>query len=60
MTQVRSVSAGCDASRVGVVHFLAYTHAAGGLSALLEATPGSAQEFKVKVSTWSRDSDWFN
>ncbi|XP_043199156.1 uncharacterized protein LOC122368902 [Amphibalanus amphitrite] len=43
---------GCDASRVSVVHFLAYTHAAGGLNALLEATPGTAQEFKVKCATW--------
>ncbi|KAF0314577.1 putative flavin-containing monoamine oxidase A [Amphibalanus amphitrite] len=42
---------GCDASRVSVVHFLAYTHAAGGLNALLEATPGTAQEFKVKGGT---------
>ncbi|XP_037094079.1 probable flavin-containing monoamine oxidase A [Pollicipes pollicipes] len=42
---------GCDSTRVSLLHFLVDVHAAGGLTPLLEATPGSAQEFKVKGGT---------
>lgn len=40
---------GLEASQVSFLFFLMYSAAAGGTLRLLETTPGSAQEFRVKV-----------
>lgn len=41
---------GLEASQMSFLFFLVYAAAAGGLLPLLESSPGSAQELKVKVS----------
>lgn len=41
---------GMEPSQMSFLFFLMYVAAAGGLLALLESTPGCAQEFKIKVS----------
>lgn len=40
---------GLEASQVSFLFFLMYSAAAGGTLRLLETTPGSGQEFRVKV-----------
>lgn len=40
---------GMEPSQMSFLFFLMYAAAAGGLLSLLESTPGSAQEFKIKV-----------
>lgn len=40
---------GMEPSQMSFLFFLMYAAAAGGLLPLLECTPGSAQEFKIKV-----------
>lgn len=40
---------GMEPSQMSFLFFLMYAAAAGGVLALLETTPGSAQEFKIKV-----------
>lgn len=40
---------GMEPSQMSFLFFLMYAAAAGGVLALLESTPGSAQEFKIKV-----------
>lgn len=40
---------GLEASQVSFLYFLMYSAAAGGTLRLLETTPGSGQEFRVKV-----------
>lgn len=40
---------GMEPSQMSFLYFLMYSNAAGGALKLLEATPGSAQEFRVKV-----------
>uniref|UniRef100_A0A668A0I9 Amine oxidase n=1 Tax=Myripristis murdjan TaxID=586833 RepID=A0A668A0I9_9TELE len=42
---------GMEPAQMSFLFFLMYAAAAGGVLALLENTPGSAQEFKVKVPT---------
>ncbi|KAM8744266.1 putative flavin-containing monoamine oxidase A isoform 2-T2 [Acanthopagrus schlegelii] len=42
---------GMEPSRMSFLFFLMYAAAAGGLLPLLECTPGSAQEFKIKGGT---------
>ncbi|KAM6902914.1 putative flavin-containing monoamine oxidase A [Xenentodon cancila] len=42
---------GMEPSQMSFLFFLMYAAAAGGLLALLESTPGCAQEFKVKGGT---------
>ncbi|XP_047425520.1 probable flavin-containing monoamine oxidase A [Mugil cephalus] len=42
---------GMEPSQMSLLFFLMYAEAAGGLLALLESTPGSAQEFKIKGGT---------
>lgn len=39
---------GTECSQISMLYFLAYASAAGSLQQILEATPGSAQEFKVE------------
>uniref|UniRef100_A0A8C4EDU7 Amine oxidase n=1 Tax=Dicentrarchus labrax TaxID=13489 RepID=A0A8C4EDU7_DICLA len=45
---------GVEPSQMSFLFFLMYTAAAGGLLPLLESTPGSAQEFKIKDAEWAR------
>lgn len=40
---------GVEPSQMSFLFFLVYAAAAGGLLPLLESTPGSAQELKIKV-----------
>lgn len=40
---------GLEPSQMSFLFFLMYAAAAGGVLPLLESTPGSAQEFKIKV-----------
>ncbi|KAF4082680.1 hypothetical protein AMELA_G00154330 [Ameiurus melas] len=42
---------GMEPSQLSFLYFLMYSAAAGGVMKLLETTPGSAQEFKVKGGT---------
>ncbi|KAG7322947.1 hypothetical protein KOW79_014293 [Hemibagrus wyckioides] len=42
---------GMEPSQLSFLYFLMYSTAAGGVMKLLETTPGSAQEFKVKGGT---------
>ncbi|XP_069017999.1 probable flavin-containing monoamine oxidase A [Embiotoca jacksoni] len=42
---------GVEPSQMSFLFFLVYAAAAGGLLPLLESTPGSAQEFKIKGGT---------
>nr|XP_054600115.1 probable flavin-containing monoamine oxidase A [Nothobranchius furzeri]XP_054600116.1 probable flavin-containing monoamine oxidase A [Nothobranchius furzeri] len=42
---------GMEPSQMSFLFFLMYSAAAGGLLALLESTPGCAQEFKIKGGT---------
>ncbi|TTC59073.1 Amine oxidase [flavin-containing] A [Bagarius yarrelli] len=42
---------GMETSQLSFLYFLMYSAAAGGVMRLLETTPGSAQEFKVKGGT---------
>ncbi|XP_017563616.1 probable flavin-containing monoamine oxidase A [Pygocentrus nattereri] len=42
---------GMEPSQLSFLYFLMYSSAAGGVMRLLETTPGSAQEFKVKGGT---------
>ncbi|KAK2823769.1 hypothetical protein Q7C36_020369 [Tachysurus vachellii] len=42
---------GLEPSQLSFLYFLMYSAAAGGVMKLLETTPGSAQEFKVKGGT---------
>ncbi|KAM4533220.1 putative flavin-containing monoamine oxidase A [Fundulus diaphanus] len=42
---------GVEPSQMSFLFFLMYAAAAGGLMALLESTPGCAQEFKIKGGT---------
>ncbi|KAM4527547.1 putative flavin-containing monoamine oxidase A [Odontesthes bonariensis] len=42
---------GMEPSQMSFLFFLMYAAAAGGLLALLESTPGGAQEFKIKGGT---------
>ncbi|KAK7896639.1 hypothetical protein WMY93_021964 [Mugilogobius chulae] len=42
---------GAEPAQMSLLFFLMYAAAAGGLLPLLESTPGSAQEFKVKGGT---------
>ncbi|XP_076016078.1 putative flavin-containing monoamine oxidase A [Genypterus blacodes] len=42
---------GMEPSQMSFLYFLAYAAAAGGLLPLLESTPGSAQELKIKGGT---------
>ncbi|XP_066507699.1 probable flavin-containing monoamine oxidase A [Hoplias malabaricus] len=42
---------GMEPSQLSFLYFLMYSAAAGGVMRLLETTPGSAQEFKVKGGT---------
>ncbi|XP_073685374.1 amine oxidase [flavin-containing] [Garra rufa] len=42
---------GMEPSQISFLYFLMYSAAAGGALRLLETTPGSAQEFKVKGGT---------
>ncbi|XP_036384088.1 probable flavin-containing monoamine oxidase A [Megalops cyprinoides] len=42
---------GMEPSQLSFLYFLMFAAAAGGILPLLEATPGSAQEFKVKGGT---------
>ncbi|KAB5543816.1 hypothetical protein PHYPO_G00084020 [Pangasianodon hypophthalmus] len=42
---------GMEPSQLSFLYFLMYSAAAGGVMRLLEATPGSAQEFRVKGGT---------
>ncbi|KAJ0015507.1 hypothetical protein NQD34_009127 [Periophthalmus magnuspinnatus] len=42
---------GVEPAQMSLLFFLMYATAAGGLLALLESTPGSAQEFKIKGGT---------
>ncbi|XP_053331947.1 amine oxidase [flavin-containing] A isoform X2 [Clarias gariepinus] len=42
---------GMEPSQLSFLYFLMYSAAAGGVMRLLESTPGSAQEFKVKGGT---------
>ncbi|CAG5867239.1 unnamed protein product [Menidia menidia] len=42
---------GIEPSQMSFLFFLMYAAAAGGLLALLESTPGGAQEFKIKGGT---------
>ena len=42
---------GADASEINALYFLIYCASAGSLKNVLEATPGTAQEFKIKVCT---------
>ncbi|KAM4634033.1 putative flavin-containing monoamine oxidase A isoform 2-T2 [Polymixia lowei] len=44
---------GIEPSQMSFLFFLVYSAAAGGVLALLESTPGSAQEFKVKDAEWA-------
>lgn len=41
---------GLEASQMSFLFFLVYAAAAGGLLPLLESSPGSAQELKIKVA----------
>ena len=41
---------GVDSDQLSALYFLAYCAAAGGFQTLIEATPKSAQEYKIKVS----------
>ena len=40
---------GTELSQISLLYFLTYVASAGEIKHLLEATPGSAQEFKIKV-----------
>lgn len=40
---------GMEPSQMSFLFFIMYAAAAGGVMALLESTPGCAQEFKIKV-----------
>lgn len=40
---------GMEPSQMSFLFFLLYAKAAGGVLRLLESTPGSAQELKIKV-----------
>ncbi|XP_035391620.1 probable flavin-containing monoamine oxidase A [Electrophorus electricus] len=42
---------GVEPSQLSFLYFLMYSTSAGGIMRLLESTPGSAQEFKVKGGT---------
>ncbi|KAA0703845.1 Amine oxidase [flavin-containing] [Triplophysa tibetana] len=42
---------GMEPSQMSFLYFLMYSNAAGGALKLMEATPGSAQEFRVKGGT---------
>lgn len=42
---------GMEPNQMSFLYFIMYAAAAGGVLCLLESTPGSAQEFRVKV-TW--------
>lgn len=48
---------GVDSDQLSALYFLAYCAAAGGFQTLIEATPKSAQEYKIKVGiTFEFDS----
>lgn len=41
---------GVDGDQLSALYFLQYCAAAGSLQTLIEATPTSAQEYKIKVN----------
>ena len=42
---------GCESSQMSFFYFLYYCALAGGLNELLDTTPGTAQEYRVKVGS---------